>query len=90
MAILGIWKKSICNHMYWSSASTSEDTPNRGQVVKEKWLSITNHVADIHDGHGAKFQKCAHGPLEGRAWMKKGNFRPELLLNLTKSYIFVS
>ena len=43
-----------------------------GELVKEKWLSILNHITDVHEGHGDKFPRCAHDEIEDRDWMKKG------------------
>lgn len=45
-----------------------------GQMVYEKWLSILNHVCNIHEGHGENFQKCEHGDVDERDWIKKGNY----------------
>ena len=41
-------------------------------MVKQKWLSILNHIANVHEGHGDKFPRCQHGELEERSWMTKG------------------
>lgn len=38
----------------------------------ERWLSILNHVVDIHEGHGNNFTECEHDQLVDRAWMKEG------------------
>ena len=39
------------------------------------WLSITNHVVNVNEGHSSTFPQCAHGPLEEeRQWLKKGTF----------------
>ena len=47
----------------------------RGKEVEAKWLSITNHVVNVHEGHSSTFPQCAHGPLEEeRQWLKKGTF----------------
>ena len=62
------WARSISNHMYWCAASSGGD----GEFVQQKWLSILNHVANIHSGHGEKFPHCEHGQLDDRDWMKKG------------------
>ena len=61
------WAQSICNHVYWCAASSS----GNGELLKAKWLSVLNHVCDIHDGHGNLFPRCEHGPLEPRLWIKK-------------------
>ena len=55
--------------MYWCAASSGGD----GELVQQKWLSILNHVTDVHEGHGDKFPRCQHGQLEPRDWMIKGN-----------------
>lgn len=61
----------------------------------EKWTSILNHVADIHEGHGEKFPKCTHEPLEHRMWITKGYLIFLILiffttLHLPSSYLFTS
>ena len=66
--IVGRWARSISNHMYWCAATSDGD----GEMVQQKWFSILNHVANIHEGHGDKFPKCEHGDLEEREWIKKG------------------
>ena len=64
------WAQSVSNHIYWCAATSDGD----GELVKQKWLSILNHVVDIHEGHGERFPHCAHDELqEERDWMEKGN-----------------
>ena len=63
------WARSFSNHMYWCAASSQGD----GEIVSQKWLSILNHVANIHQGHGDKFQQCEHEDLDDRLWIRKGN-----------------
>jgi len=63
------WARSVSNHLYWCAATSDGD----GQLVKEKWLSMLNHVTNNHEGHGDRFPKCAHGELqEELEWMVKG------------------
>ncbi|XP_014676344.1 PREDICTED: uncharacterized protein LOC106816275 isoform X1 [Priapulus caudatus] len=45
----------------------------RAEECREKWLSVVNHVANVHTGHGDIFKECAHGPLDDRDWIKKGS-----------------
>ncbi|KAK3107901.1 hypothetical protein FSP39_024743 [Pinctada imbricata] len=67
--ILGDWARSISNHIYWCAASSGGD----GDLVRDKWLSILNHVVNIHEGHeGEHFPNCVHGSLDDRLWMRKG------------------
>ena len=70
------WKleQSISNHLYWCAASSHGD----GEQVKAKWLSILNHVTNIHEGHSETFPECAHGHLEEeRKWLRRGNATQE-------------
>lgn len=64
-------QKSISNHMYWCSASSPEGL-ERELLVREKWVSICNHIVDIHQGHGGSYARCQHDQLKDRAWIKKG------------------
>lgn len=56
----------------------------------EKWLSLTNHIHNvhIHPGHSA-YRKCDHGSLRKRRkkWLKEGtyNYQDMLLLPLRLS-----
>ena len=68
MEQIGLWSRSISNHLYWCAASSH----GNGEELKEKWMSILNHCTNVHEGHGQHFQKCLHGHLEDRAWIKKG------------------
>ncbi|XP_053389672.1 uncharacterized protein LOC128552654 [Mercenaria mercenaria] len=65
------WARSISNHLYWCAASSDGDE----QLLTDKWLSILNHIQNIHTGHGERFPECLHDILEDRLWMKKG-YRP--------------
>lgn len=69
------WIKSLCNHMYWSAASTPS---GNGQLMLEKWESVINHVQNIHEHDGDIYTECAHGPLEESArkkkWLQPGKY----------------
>lgn len=64
------WAQAISNHVYWCAASSNGE----GHLLKAKWLSLMNHVSDVHDGHGDLFPTCEHDTLEPRKWIKKGLF----------------
>ena len=54
------WIQSVSNHLWWSVATCDGNT----SVMKEKWLSIINHIANKHKWRGGKhFKKCAHRTL---------------------------
>ena len=83
-AVLGDWKQSISNHLYWCAASSSGD----GNQVEAKWLSISNHVTNVHEGHSEAFPRCSHGPLQPeRKWLRRGKtgqyIEPVLVVNKT-------
>ena len=70
--LVGEWKKSVINHLYWSAVST----PNgNGELIKAKWISLDNHINNKHRGHGKLFPKCAHKAIK-RAGRKKKWFKP--------------
>ena len=55
--IVGVWKKSMTNHLYWSTVSTP---CGEEEMILAKWLSLANHVQNIHSGHSDLFPTCAH------------------------------
>ena len=62
------WAQAVSNHTYWCAASSNGNE----ELLKAKWLSLLNHVCDIHEGHGDLFPSCEHGTLEPRKWITKG------------------
>lgn len=42
---LSQWVPSITNHFWWSIKTCQ----GNAEILKEKWLSITNHVVNGHD-----------------------------------------
>ena len=68
--ILNLWAHSISNHMYWCAASSD----GNGEHVTAKWLSISNHVTNIHNHHSDIFPRCEHSQLEDRKWLTKGKW----------------
>lgn len=70
--IIQRWERSIINHLYWSVASTSSDN---GDIIKAKWLSLDNHIHNVHHGHGNLFTKCTHEDLpeykRNKKWLKR-------------------
>ena len=73
-ALLNKWMRSICNHLWWSSATCGGSY----EILKEKWISILQHVKNRHSWGGCKFvHKYCHPkltPTEERRkkWMKAG------------------
>ena len=61
------WIQSIKNHVYWCASSSRGD----GELVEEKWMSLFNHLINVHEGHGQKYKSCPHGEIE-RNWLKAG------------------
>ncbi|CAM1154739.1 Uncharacterised protein r2_g4345, partial [Pycnogonum litorale] len=78
---LGVWAKSICNHLYWTAATCHGDV----ELVHAKWQSILRHVCNIHDSHpNQKYPECEHGELHERDWLtwgSKSHKELELIIN---------
>ena len=68
---VGKWVQSIKNnnHVHWCASSSNGDP----ELVKEKWLSIVNHIANRHEGHGTRFPKCLHDEID-RIWLDPGKY----------------
>ena len=62
------WIKSISAHLYWAATSSGND----GELKRDKWKSVTRHIANIHEGHSERFPRCAHGQIDEREWMVEG------------------
>ena len=61
-------RRVIINHLYWCVSSTPADD---AELIKAKWLSLDNHIHNVHRRHGEKFPKCIHGKLRGQDRNKK-------------------
>lgn len=81
--IVGDWKKSLVNHLYWSAVSTPD---GNGELIEAKWISQDNHIHNKHKGHGKVFQACQHKPIRKRAGKKKW-FKPCMLLYMHITYM---
>jgi len=79
------WARSVSNHLYWCAASSDGD----GEMVSEKWLSILNHITNVHEGHGERFPKCLHGELEDRDWIKKGSLAFQEMEKIVRGRLLV-
>ncbi|XP_065894356.1 uncharacterized protein [Dysidea avara] len=77
------WQKSIINHLYWCASTTPDDD---SELVQAKWLSLDNHVHDVHRRHSTKFPKCSHGRLRRqerkKKWFKRHTKASEKLTSL--------
>lgn len=84
------WIKSITNHLYWVVATTDPNSDLR----QAKWLSLLDHIADIHTFDKVAYPKCQHDSLDNelddngeelppRAWIYKGMiYTYDILINL--------
>lgn len=74
--LAGEWCKAITNHLYYIATNTTE---GNSELIMAKWLSLDNHLHNIHKGHGKLFPKCGHGRLgkrriKSKKWLNAGNF----------------
>ncbi|PIK35763.1 hypothetical protein BSL78_27407 [Apostichopus japonicus] len=67
-AAAGAWAKSVSNHLYWVAASTPDGD---GDVMLAKWLSVANHIQDVHQHDSDLFPRCVHGELNVPGRKKK-------------------
>ncbi|XP_071843613.1 uncharacterized protein [Apostichopus japonicus] len=62
--------KSISNHLYWVAASSQDPE----EVILAKWLSVANHIMNIHTHDSVHYPKCQHGDLpttgKRKKWLK--------------------
>ena len=65
------WIKSIINHFWWC-CKTCEGNEH---ILREKWLSILDHITNKHSWKGNKyFKRCAHDDKKlNRKWLKKNS-----------------
>ena len=67
-AELLLWVKSIINHFWWCCKTCDGNV----EILKEKWLSILEHITNKHTFKGNKYYKsCEHGKRLRRKWLKK-------------------
>lgn len=70
--LVGEWKKSLVNHLYWSAVSTPDGDR---KVIEAKWRSLDNHIHNKHKGHDKVFPACKHKTLKKKERNKKW-FKP--------------
>ena len=70
--LVGEWKKSMINHLYWSSVSTPDGD---GDLIQAKWVSLDNHIHNRHKKHGKYFSACKHKAIRKKGRKKKW-FKP--------------
>ena len=72
-----MWKKAIINHLYYVAAEAGDDDQRR-ERGEAMWISISNHIQDIHEHEHELFQMCDHPhlPEDGRKrkWLKAGRY----------------
>ena len=67
---LADWVKPCETHLYWSATSTYS---GNGDIIWAKFKSFLSHVVNKHKNlDDPLFDKCAHGEIEPRRWLKSG------------------
>ncbi|XP_077486470.1 uncharacterized protein LOC144097699 [Amblyomma americanum] len=83
---LQLWAKSIQNHLYWSAASSHGHSDH----IVPKWLSLLNHIRDVHVHNDALFPACLHDKPECRMWLKEESKAFEKLNNIATSKVLLA
>ena len=72
---LSPWIKSISNYLWWCV----ETCEGNKELLREKWISIEHHTADIHSWDSADiYHKCPHPPIprdeaRKKRWLQPGS-----------------
>ncbi|ESO96097.1 hypothetical protein LOTGIDRAFT_116126 [Lottia gigantea] len=83
---VNLWKKSIVNHMYFVAATAPKE--NRRDHLKDRWLSLDNHLRDIHENDLDLNPMCDHGHLlydRNKEWFVRGTVGSAMLTDLLTS-----
>ena len=69
------WIPSIINHLYWCAVSTPTGD---AALMRAKWMSLINHIHNVHIHNDPHFPCCLHGPLvdgeREKVWIPHGNY----------------
>ena len=69
------WIKSICNHLWWSSATCEQNE----MLSKEKWISLLFHIQNRHYWtRHALYHQCCHADLSTDEERSKAWVSPDL------------
>ena len=72
---LSPWIKSISNHLWWCA----ETCEGNKELLREKWISIVHHTADIHSWDSKDiYHECPHPPIppdeaRKKRWLQPGS-----------------
>lgn len=68
------WIQGTSNHLYWCARAGGGNV----QLTVDTWLSMHNHVVDIHDGHAGLYPRCLHDRILDGDWLDKGKSHPNI------------
>ncbi|XP_064488327.1 uncharacterized protein LOC135400419 [Ornithodoros turicata] len=60
------WIQGTSNHLYWCAKAGGGNF----QMTVDAWLSIHNHVINIHNGHAGSYLRYLHGPIPNGDWLE--------------------
>ena len=75
------WIKSVSNHLWWCADTFNGDK----ELLREKWISIVHHTANIHHCDSADYyHECPHPPIprnvaRTKRWLRPGSPAHEAL-----------
>ncbi|XP_071941165.1 uncharacterized protein [Antedon mediterranea] len=84
---IGKWIPSIIRMVYWIGNTTqeTEDLDADGELRKQKFQSIYNHIRGIHNHETTLYPKCLHGELEPRDYIQPNSKAEEVVSNILNS-----
>ncbi|XP_064477948.1 uncharacterized protein LOC135391577 [Ornithodoros turicata] len=66
--VVQLWIESIVRHAYWCPKTSGDD----GELCRAKWVSLMNHIVDVHQHEDPWYPVCYHGPVSPpREWLKE-------------------
>lgn len=69
--VLQLWIESIVRHAYWCPKTSGGD----GELCLAKWVSLMNHIVDVHEHQDPIYPVCYHGPISPpREWLSEGKY----------------
>jgi len=78
--VVGLWRKSTLNHMYCVAGAAADES--RIDRVEAMWISLANHIHNIHKHDNPLYAMCNHPPIPdddlSKEWLVPSEFKKVL------------